>query len=40
MNELKTITGIGIAAVVFIVAMKLITGKYNIPGLTQVFAMV
>lgn len=40
MSELKTITGIGLAAVVFIVAGKLITGKYKIPGLTEVFAMV
>lgn len=40
MNELKSIMVTGIAATFWIVLMKLITTRYYVPGLSEVYATV
>lgn len=40
MREIVQITGVGLAAVLWIVVVKLIVAKYPIPGVSQVMAMV
>ncbi|MGI8403366.1 MAG: hypothetical protein ACR2OE_01105 [Thermomicrobiales bacterium] len=39
MTELFHITSVGVAAMFFIVVLKLITTRYYVPGLSEVVAM-